>query len=78
MYLTDWGTGVLWILAGRGGDREVVVQSWLYMNSGLLYKSRGGSDVSKSEVNWRVIQRLLKQYWGHADVVWDYTRLGER
>ena len=27
---------------------------------------------------WRVIQRLLKQDWGHANVVWDHTSSKER
>ena len=30
--------------------------------------------VRERKVVWRVIQRLLKQDWGQANVVWDHTR----
>ena len=35
--------------------------------------NKKSSDAREREVGWREIQRLLKQDWGHANVVWDHT-----
>ena len=36
--------------------------------------NRESSAAREREVGWRVIQMLLKQDWGNANVVWDHTR----
>ena len=43
------------------------------MNGGIASKQKESNASRESEVGWRVIQRLLKQDWGHANVVWDHT-----
>ena len=42
-----------------------------YKNGGIANKWRKSSAATEKEVVWRVMQRLLKQDWGHANVVWD-------
>ena len=43
-----------------------------------IYNERESSAARENAVGWRVIQRLLKQDWGHANVVWDHTSKEER
>ena len=40
---------------------------------GLPWYLARSSAAREREVVWRVMQRLLKQDWGHANVVWDHT-----
>ena len=49
-----------------------------YINGRIANKWRESSAAREREVVWRVMQRLLKQDWGYANVVWDHTKSGER
>ena len=65
--------------SGRGINGGIKrVGSWMYMSRVKPNKYSESSYAREREVGWRVIQRLLKQDWGQANVVWDHTRSGER
>jgi len=40
---------------------------------GVYLTNRESSSARERKEGRRVIQRLLKQDWGHANVVWDHT-----